>query len=70
MFTIATTTKKKKVNTLCLCNTYDTCPFYLQIVFHKSNDKCYIKSLIDKYNDVKVGVYNSLQNKIDAYLTN
>ena len=53
-----TTTKSKKVNTPRASNKEDTCPFQIQFFCHKSDDKWYIRSQTDNYNDVKVGVHS------------
>ena len=53
-----TPTQRKKVNTSRASNKEGTCPFYIQIVCHKSNEKWYIKSQTDNSNNVKVGIYS------------
>ena len=73
MSIIATTAKRKKVNTQRASNKEETCPFELKIVCHKSNDKWYIRSQTDNCNGVKVGVHsghiqiqsNRIPNKAD-----
>ena len=52
-----TTTKRENVNTLHTCNKDDTYQFHIKFVCHESNNKWYIKSKIENFNGVKVGVH-------------
>ena len=50
--TVVTTTQRKKFNTPRASNKEDTYPFHIQFFCNKSNYKWYIKSQIDKSNNI------------------
>ena len=73
MSTIATTTKRNKVNTPRASNKEYTCPFQMLFFCQKYNNKWYIRSQTDNFNNFKVGVHsqhlqiqpNRILNKVD-----